>query len=91
MQVCVSETSYYLVFVVAIVSSVLLIGGSAYSYDRFRNMREKPDDVTTDNLHRSANVNIAFMILGLIGVVGAFVLFFGFQKRMVGLKASIKA
>lgn len=85
MPACVSETSYYLIFVVALIIGVALIAGSAYSYDRFKNFREKPDEADNDKLHTATNVSILFLVLGLLGIMTLFILFFGFQKRLVGV------
>jgi len=89
MPACVSEMSYYIMFVIALLTGVILILASVYFYDRFKNYRNDSDNITKESLDRSSNVSFLFLFLGLFAVMTLFILFFGFQKRLVGVYTSV--
>ena len=89
MTACVSETSYYLIFASALVVSVLLLISSAFSYDKFKHYNVNPEDATDKGLNSAVNISIAFFIAGLLSVSTLFVLFFGFQKRLLGVSTTV--
>ena len=85
MTACVTETSYYLIFAVSLLISLMFLISCAYNFDRLRNFKEEPTRVTNGNLTRTSNITLGFFISGVIGLITLFVLFFGFQKRLLGV------
>ena len=89
MTPCVTETSYYLIFATALVVSMLLLIVCAYSYDKFKTYTETPDEATDKNLNSAINISLSFFVAGILGILTLFVMFFGFQTRMVGVHTTI--
>jgi heme/copper-type cytochrome/quinol oxidase subunit 2 len=89
MTVCVSESSYYAIFITSIVISFVLIFSNAYSYTRFNNYKNDINTATASSLGGSGTMSLITLLLGVIGLVIVFVMFFGFTERLVGVSANV--
>ncbi len=89
MVTCVSEGSYNILFILALAICIIMILISAYFYDRFSKMER---GVTSEASIRNAkNMAMISLIVIIISIAVLFLLFFGFQKRMVGVSVSAPA
>jgi len=90
MSSCVTETSYYLIFTVALIISLLQLVACAYHYDKIKKYENNPSDVATNSeLTKMSNITLGFFISGTIGMITLLILFFGFQKRLLGVYTTI--
>lgn len=86
MVTCVSEGSYNILFIMALAICITMILISAYFYDRFSKMER---GITSEQSIRNAkNMAMISLIVIIIAIAVLFLMFFGFQKRMVGVTVS---
>jgi heme/copper-type cytochrome/quinol oxidase subunit 2 len=89
MVTCVSEGSYNVLFIMALAICITMILISAYFYDRFSKMER---GVTSEQSIRNAkNMAMIALIVIIISIAVLFLIFFGFQKRMVGVSVTAPA
>ena len=86
MVTCVSEGSYNVLFILALAICIIMILISAYFYDRFSKMERGV--VTPESIRNAKNMAMISLIVIIISIAVLFLLFFGFQKRMVGVSVS---
>ena len=86
MPTCVSEGSYNVLFIIAIVACVLFLLGSAYFYDRFK--KAETDRLSSHDAYVSKSLAMVSMVVTAIFIALFFILYFGFQKRLVGVFAT---
>ncbi len=87
MSACVSESSYTILFISAIVVTVLMLVGSAYFYDNFN--KADTNRLTEENARMAKNISMISIIISVIAIALLFILFFGFSKRLVGVYATL--
>lgn len=87
MPSCVSEGSYNLLFIVSIVLSILFLLSTAFYYDKFS--KASTNRLTQKDAVISKNVTIMSMIIAILGMAVLLILYFGFQKRLVGVYTTV--
>ena len=86
MVTCVSEGSYNILFIMALAICITMVLISAYFYDRFSKMER---GITSEqSIRNSKNMAMIALIVIIIAIAVLFLMFFGFQKRMVGVTVS---
>ena len=89
MVTCVSEGSYNVLFIMALAICIVLVLISAYFYDRFSKIERGV--YSEESIRNAKNMAMLALIIIIISIAILFMLFFGFQKRMVGVSAHIAA
>lgn len=85
---CVSEGSYNILFILAVIVCLLMLGGMAYSYDKFK--KASMNQLSEMEAGLSMNISLIGIILSILFILIFFILFFLFQKRLVGVYAPLK-
>jgi len=83
MPSCVTEGSYNLLFIVAIIVSVLFLISTAYYYDKFS--KATTNRLTENQANIAKNMTMISLIVALFSIAILFLFYFGFQTRMVGV------
>nr|QBK86570.1 MAG: uncharacterized protein LCMAC102_03650 [Marseillevirus LCMAC102] len=76
----ISEDSYNVLFISAVIISILFLFSTAYYYDRFS--KAETNRLTEKNAAIAKNVAILGLIIAVIMIALLFVLYFGFRKRL---------
>ncbi len=87
MPPCVTEGSYNILFIVAIVVCVLFLLSTAFYYDKFS--KASTNRLTQEDSAIAKNISILSLIIAILGIALLFSLYFGFQKRLVGVYTTI--
>ena len=85
---CVSEGSYHILYVTAIVTAFILLIGSAYFWDKFNKV--KNSRLTKREEKQAQGVAMAGVVVSVIGIGVLIMLFFGFRRRMVGMMQTVR-
>ncbi len=84
---CISEGSYNILFICAVIISVLFLFSTAYYYDRFS--KAETNRLTEKNAAIAKNVAILGLIFTVMIIALLFVLYFGFRKRLLGVYKTV--
>lgn len=80
---CVSEGSYNILFIMAIIAALFFLLSSAYYYDRFN--KASTGRLSGSDAITSKNMTMFSMIIATLSIALFFILYFGFSKRLVGV------
>ena len=81
MEHCVSESSYNVLFICAVVIAVFLLILSAYAWDKFNKASEKR--LPTKSAQDGKTISLISLIISIIAIGLLIVLFFVYQKKLV--------
>jgi len=87
MPSCVTEGSYNVLFIVAVVVAVLFLLSTAFYYDRFS--KASTNRLTQEDAAVAKNMTILSLIVAILCIALLFILYFGFQKRLVGVYTTL--
>ena len=87
MPSCVSESSYNILFICALVVIVLMLLSSAYFYDKFN--KAETDRLTSKDTKVAKTMSMLSLVISVIGIAILFALFFGFKKRLTGVQVKV--
>lgn len=87
MPPCVTEGSYNVLFIVAVIVSVLFLLSTAFYYDKFS--KASTNRLTSEDAAIAKNMTVISMIVAILSIALLFILYFGFQKRLVGVYTTL--
>lgn len=89
MPTCVTEGSYNILFITAVVIGMIFLISNAYFYDKFN--KSTTNRLSQKESDMAKNISIFTLIASIIALAVLFVLFFAYNKRMVGVYTSVPA
>lgn len=79
-NVCVSNDSYIIIFIISIVALVCFLLYSVYTYDRFN--KAVVDVLDKREANTSRNIAAIGISVSIIFICALFIIFFGFTKKI---------
>ena len=77
---CVSQGSYNILFILAVVITLFLMIGSIFVWDRFSKGQSRK--LTTKEAEDAKIASIAALIISVIALITLLILFFGYQQKI---------
>lgn len=87
MPSCVTEGSYNVLFIVAVIVAVLFLLSTAFYYDRFS--KASTNRLTQEDSAIAKSMTILSLVVAILCIALLFILYFGFQKRLVGVYTTL--
>jgi len=80
---CVTEGSHNILFIIAVIVSVLFLLSTAFYYDRFN--KAATNRLSENDAAIAKNMAIVSLIVAILSIAVLFILYFGFRKRLMGV------
>lgn len=87
MPTCVTEGSYNILFITAVVVGMIFLVSNAYFYDKFN--KSTTNRLSQKESDMAKNISVFTLIVSILALAVLFVLFFAYNKRMVGVYTTV--